>query len=94
MLSDINHGCDREAAWGDSTGSAAVVTQRLLAAAEAAKIELSSQSDTIISPPGAEPIGFSSQQLADVTAGLLKRLGLPLDRLACDTFMHWHDWCV
>ena len=80
--------------WGCDNGSTSSAMRRLLAAAEAAKVELSSEASTSISTPSCGDLDMRAEQLAAVSAPLLRRLGLPLSRVAAETFLTWSAWCV
>ena len=84
----------RAQCWGCDNGSASAAMRRLLVAAEAAKVALSTEASTLISTPSCGALEMQADQLAAVTAPLLRRLGPPLSRVAAETFLTWSAWCV
>ncbi len=80
--------------WGCDNGSTSAAMRRLLVAAEAAKVALSTETSTVISTPSCGDLEIRAEQLAAVSAPLLRRLGPPLGRVAADTFLTWNAWCV
>ena len=68
--------------------------RRLLVGAEAAKVALSVDASISISTPSCGRLEMRAEQLAAVSAPLLRRLGPPLSRVAAETFLSWSAWCV